>query len=246
MIRLLPCIIPIPKWRRAFRNLINKSKTEATARYKRLAAAIADPNGYGLLELMVHNAKIPKQHNHKLYEMQEGDICIDCGANVGLVSDIIIKLGGFCYAFEPALDAVSLLNRKYAGNKNIEIIPAAVSDKNGTATFNTNGGFNQGAHLVTDSAQSSCNAYQVKTVRLVSFIQELLNKHKNIFMIKIDIEGAEFDVLEDIIQSGVYKNIKYIFVETHEWWFKNLKPRLEHVKGLLADKHIENIYLDWV
>ncbi|GHT51661.1 hypothetical protein AGMMS49990_06420 [Endomicrobiia bacterium] len=62
---------------------------------------------------------------------------------------------------------------------------------------------------------------------------------------KLDIEGAEFDTLEDLISTGVYKHIKFIVCETHERFNKELGEKFKHLKQVIDEKRITNIYLDW-
>ncbi|GHT42554.1 hypothetical protein AGMMS49921_07980 [Endomicrobiia bacterium] len=52
-----------------------------------------DPDGVGMLKLMMKNANVPQKYENILYQIWKNDICIDCGANVGLISDIFLKLG---------------------------------------------------------------------------------------------------------------------------------------------------------
>jgi FkbM family methyltransferase len=60
---------------------------------------------------------------------------IDCGANVRLISDIFLKLGASCYAFEPARDCIKILKHKFHKNNKFKLVPAAVSNRNGEEKF---------------------------------------------------------------------------------------------------------------
>ena len=55
------------------------------------------------------------------------------------------------------------------------------------------------------------NFTQVKTIKL----SEYINNYNSIDILKMDIEGAEYDVLEELIDSGAIHKIKYIFYECH-------------------------------
>ena len=70
--------------------------------------------------------------------------------------------------------------------------------------------------------------------------------HKQIHLLKLDIEWAEFDVINDIIDEWIYENIKYIVVETHERFFKDWKTRIKNLQQKIKDNNIKNIYLDWI
>ena len=62
----------------------------------------------------------------------------------------------------------------------------------------------------------------------------------------MDIEGSEFETLEDIITSGVYQKIKYVFCETHARTLNDGDKMLQRLESLIRDSDITNIFLDWV
>ena len=174
-------------------------------------------------------------------------MCIDCGTNIGLISDIILKLGATCYAFEPSRDCIKILKHKFYKNNKFKLISSAVSNRNGEVTFIRTSLFDQGANIVNYyNDDTKIIKYTVKAIRLSDFIKDLLKTTKNVYLLKLDVEGAEFDVLEDLIKTGVYKQIKYIVCETHENFSKELEEKFEYVKQLIEENNIKNIYLDWV
>ncbi|MCA6069948.1 MAG: FkbM family methyltransferase [Endomicrobium sp.] len=128
-------------------------------------------------------------------------MCIDCGANVGLISDIFLKLGATCYAFEPSRDCIKILKHKFYKNNKFKLIPAAVSNRNGEVTLIRTSSFDQGANTVNYyNDDAKIIKYTIKAIRLSDFIKDLLKTTNNICLLKLDIEGAEFDVLEDLIK----------------------------------------------
>lgn len=65
-------------------------------------------------------------------------------------------------------------------------------------------------------------------------------------MIKLDIEGAEFDILNDLIDQKLYKKIEYIMVETHERFFNDGIQKINLLKEKIRKNNITNIFLDWI
>ena len=59
------------------------------------------------------------------------------------------------------------------------------------------------------------------------FVKGLVQKHGKINFIKLDIEGAEFEVLDSLIEQNLHENIEYLMVETHERIFDNPKAKIE-------------------
>ena len=56
----------------------------------------------------------------------------------------------------------------------------------------------------------------VPTVRLVDFIN-YLNPEDHSIILKLDVEGAEYAILEDMRQSNTFSKIKKLYIEFHEW-----------------------------
>jgi FkbM family methyltransferase len=137
------------------------------------------------------------------------DIVYDIGAHVGFYTLLASKLvgdRGKVYAFEPLPRNIFYLKKHISLNKlkNVEIIEAAVSDKEGEENF-----------LEGDSYTSkldSRGSFTVKTISLDNLI-----KNKKILppnVIKIDVEGAELKVLlgaKDIIEK--YKPVIFIALD---------------------------------
>lgn len=56
----------------------------------------------------------------------------------------------------------------------------------------------------------------VPTIRLVDFIN-YLNAEDHSIILKLDVEGAEYAILEDMRQSNTFSKIKKLYIEFHEW-----------------------------
>jgi len=87
------------------------------------------------------------------------------------------------------------------------------------------------------------SAIGVEVIDLVEFMQSL---SKKIDLIKIDIEGAEIQVLKKIIETRAYALFKTMYVETHETKIPGQKEELEKIKKELKRKEITNIKLNWI
>lgn len=235
---------------------LNGYKEENKQMMKMLADAISDPY-IGRLRLMLHNAGVPKHHEHIFYKARPGSICIDCGTNIGLVTDIFNHLGCLIYAFEPHADLYKFLQYKYKDKKNVTLYQKAILDQNGLIPFQTSTyehvnylGCSQGATVekITfygDKAFESL--YDVETVDLCEFIENTIVKDNlRVYILKIDIEGSEFQVLEKLIAKELYQHIDYIFCETHEQLVDNGMEKMNRLKNLISQKNIKNIYFDWI
>lgn len=135
-------------------------------------------------------------------------VIYDCGANIGMSCLYFKKLypNARIRAFEadPKLAEVLKKNLSKNGITDIEIIDKAVwIDENGIefSTEGADGGSIYGAG----------NRIEMESIRLKNYLE---NEDK-VDMLKIDIEGAEYDVLKDCEES--LENVQNIFVEYHSW-----------------------------
>jgi FkbM family methyltransferase len=216
---------------------------------KLISRSIIDPNGNGMLSLMMANAQVPNKYKFMFYEMVTGSIFIDGGMNEGIITDICLKFGAKIYGFEPNPFAAKFLKNKYRNNENVIVEPKAISNRDGKISFNFSDIFDQGGTKcdVMNKYKRQQNKFEVEEILFSNYVKSIVKQEqKDIYMCKLDIEGAEFEVLEDIIESGVYKNIKYIVCETHARFFGDGDERLKKIEKMITDKNITNIYLDWI
>lgn len=180
-----------------------------------------------------------------------GDIAIDCGACVGDVVDKLIEKNAIVYAFEPNPFSFEILEKKYQNNPDVVLINKGVWNKNDTLKLyqHTNSKDRQVdktlvcPSIIDTNPIVDLNHYtEIEVIDLTEFIVQL---NKRIKFLKIDIEGAEFDVIEKIINLDLYKEIDIIVVETHDWLIQELEPKAQLIKNLIKEKQIKNIDLDW-
>jgi FkbM family methyltransferase len=122
--------------------------------------------------------------------IKPGDVVFDVGANVGyytLLSSVLVGPEGKVFAFEPLPRNLALLRRHVEMNNltNVTVFAGAVSDRNGTAHFDA-GAIPEMAHL------SDRGEIEVRTFTLDSLLAEGVPTPA---VMKIDVEGAEIDVL---------------------------------------------------
>ena len=54
-----------------------------------------------------------------IFELEQGDYVIDCGANIGEVTNFFQQVGAKVYAFEPNKHAFEILSKRYHDNENV-------------------------------------------------------------------------------------------------------------------------------
>lgn len=155
-------------------------------------------------------------------DFKEGDIVIDIGANVGMVSILLAKKFPFLkiYSFEP-------LKENYDNFiKNIELnnIPKGVITaenkavtKDGRLITMSINSYNKGGSSTTDVI--SINSIMTKENSQVESItlEEIFNKYNinKLKLLKIDCEGSEYEILYNT-DTNLLKNIENLRGEFHE------------------------------
>ena len=127
------------------------------------------------------------------------------------------------YMFEPIPDAYKFLAKKY--DSVAKVYNKAIWTENTTKTFNvahTTIGFlpskQQASNIMhkhdVDSNVESWKEVEVETINFSKFLKNNFHYDDNIFM-KMDIEGAEYPVLDQLIDTGAYKYLTTVNIEFH-------------------------------
>ncbi|MBE1208097.1 FkbM family methyltransferase [Aminobacter carboxidus] len=176
-----------------------------------------------------------------------GGLFIDLGANVGDVTNRALGYGMRVIAFEPDPVARRVLTERFSGNDRVTIIPKAVGASARTAMFYqrpdiANVGKTQSSSLLETHEHASGSQLEVEVIDLVQFLRDL---REPVSVIKMDIEGAEVECLEVLFESGIYRNIGSMLVETHDRLFPHLSGRLDRIRDRIAAEQLSHISLDW-
>ncbi len=151
-----------------------------------------------------------------------GDLCIDLGANVGTFSLRMAATGADVISFEPDPGAYSVLKKATSEATNITLIHKAAGHRNDTLMLHRSGKWSAddpGANTESSSlvappeSGADANSVEVEVVDIIEFIENL---DREIRIIKMDIEGAEWEIMNRLIDHPVLSRIDCIFVETHE------------------------------
>ena len=149
---------------------------------------------------------------------EKGNTCVDIGANIGYTSMLMAeRVGseGSVTSFEPNPNLLTRLKFNlalYIASGNIQLNEFALSDQNGEAFLNIpdQSLHNDGTASVVLSANEKSVPIQLKT------LDDSINPHVNIDLLKIDVEGHELNVFKGAIQLLLAKRIKHIVFEENE------------------------------
>jgi FkbM family methyltransferase len=205
--------------------------------------------------------KIIKRRIRNLYErflyfklenkrLPTSAVVIDCGANIGKFTNVFAKKGVSVFAFEPNEYAFEVLKMKFQQMENVNLFQKAVwicEDKL-PLFLHVNSSddhvkWSTGSSLVSEKENVDNNKYKLTdTIDLSSFIKKL---ERRVSILKIDIEGAEIEVLNKLIDDKTYELCDEIYVETHPQ-IKGKRELLDQLIKRIRALDIKNIRLDWI
>jgi FkbM family methyltransferase len=189
--------------------------------------------------------------------LKPGDVVCDCGANVGKVTAVLAASGATVHAFEPDPHALEILRKRFADMPNVILHPVAVGDADGSVTFyrmTTHDAHpeksGQGSTIFADhrSRQKFEMAeILVKKIDFPSFVADLLTNGVNIPFIKLDVEGAELDILRKMLDHGLFDRVRLTVAETHEKQIPALADKFAALRADITARYPKSrVNLDWI
>ncbi len=184
----------------------------------------------------------PSMHEPEVSEFlykTKGKLFVDVGANLGRYEVLLSRNYERIIAIEPSLENISFLKRNVdnAKVKNVDFLHCAVADEDGVATLFY--GDHCAAHSLIEQVEIGHLAEGTEQVRTIS-LDTLLKKEDNIDLVKVDVEGAEWQVLEG--SKEVLPRIKQWMIELHDLEQKARMTKLLEDEGYvvlwLDNKHV--------
>jgi FkbM family methyltransferase len=122
------------------------------------------------------------------------DVFVDIGANIGFYTCLALSAGKYTIAVEPLRRNLDSLYANLAENgwRNVEVYPVGLASQPGLATLY---GEATGASLVSGWAGASPLLKRTIPLTTLDILMGERFCGKNLF-IKVDVEGAEFDLLQ--------------------------------------------------
>lgn len=182
--------------------------------------------------------------------LRPGDLAIDLGANVGLITERLAETGADVIAFEPDPHAFGLLSQRLAGRDNVTLVQAAAAAQAGSLPLRRHRDFatDPDRRTVSSTLVAGKRRMDGETaieVEVKDFVAWLHDLNRPVKLLKIDIEGSEVALLERLLRDPVVARIERIFVETHERAVLSLAARTRALKRLAARMDRPAINWDW-
>jgi FkbM family methyltransferase len=146
-------------------------------------------------------------------------LVVDIGANAGIFTEYMLRnqFAQRVVAVECDSTALKDLQKNFKNNSLVTIIPKAFSYSETPITFYE---FTKNPLVSTTLSPdqiknhgSGLTSDRTTTVETVT-LQQIINEHNTIDLLKIDIEGAEYDIILNA-DDTLFSNVNHMFIECH-------------------------------
>ncbi|MBP1928349.1 FkbM family methyltransferase [Methanolinea mesophila] len=132
------------------------------------------------------------------------------GEDASFDLEMIQRLGVTIHAFDPPPKSIQWVHEQHFPDSFI-VHEYGLADFDGVIKFNPPKNPNHVSHTILDRPETGNNAIIVDVKKLKTIMREL--EHQHVDILKMDIEGAEYQVIHDLIESKIIPT--QILVEFH-------------------------------
>jgi len=198
------------------RAVLRDGKHVLIARNQRFTFAIHDRMEITRVDMFVRSEG--ELMGRILGSIRPEDVVFDVGANIGMVSVVVAastrEMGVTVHAFEPNPETARRARRNADLNRcdNISVHNLALGRESGFAKLYTRSGGSRGTDSMIPSGESRARSLDVAVEQGDELVERL---EVSPAVIKIDVEGAEMDVLLGLKRLIGEGGVRELFVEVH-------------------------------
>jgi len=132
------------------------------------------------------------------------------GEDVSFDLALIERYGATVHAFDPTPKSIAWVGAQTLPEKFV-FHPWGIANHDGTARFHAPKDPSHVSHTLVEAGDNGTGTIEVPVYRLQTILSKL--GHTRLDVLKMDIEGAEYGVLDDVLKSGA--SIPQILIEFH-------------------------------
>ncbi len=159
------------------------------------------------------------------YRLDASSIVYDVGGFEGSFADVIRKrFDCTVYVFEPDPTSFSNLKRRFSADRKVILIEGGLAGSEGEAVL---------AQAGEASRVFEAGIAGGVSIRLISAPDFLhAHNHERIELMKINIEGAEYELMDSLVRSGLHLNVVNFLVQFHAFGNRYRSDYIALVKEL--------------
>jgi FkbM family methyltransferase len=176
------------------------------------------------------------------YPLTPDSIVIDCGGYEGNFAKIIAeKYGCRVHVYEPILEHAANILQRFENTplaNLIKVLHAGVGGTERKETFGVKG----------DQTGIACSGNRSEEVQIVAIDQVLglfAGMDRQVDLLKLNIEGMEYEVLEALLDQGLTHRFNNIQVQFHNH-IPRAEQRRDYIKNLMMMNHQITWDADWI
>jgi len=154
------------------------------------------------------------------FDLNGNSIFFDIGTNVGEELEVLLPTGAEVHSFEPHPVLAEFIRKRFENYNNLVFNECAAWIKNENKTFfykrnPSSDAFNDAGSTLIKSKTNISGKWS-SNVRCIDISEYVFNLKKQIDVMKIDVEGAEYHVIKHLIDTGAIEKISNLLFEDHQ------------------------------
>jgi FkbM family methyltransferase len=197
-------------------------------------------NGYRKDALEVAGAKAVDPSYFHRADLDASSTVVDVGAFQGEGSEDLFELYGCrIYSFEPCPTFFRDLEARFADNPRVTTVPVGLGAGDALLPMQVMGP----GSTVHGEADADVATVDVPIRDVAAALDEL--GLERVDLMEINIEGAEYDLLERLVETGWIDRVRYLLIQFHEW-YPHAHRRRRRIRRRLRATHDEVWNHPWI
>jgi FkbM family methyltransferase len=200
-------------------NLINNRRSKIEKNYPGSLGAFFKDGGNDLI--------------YKKLNLNPNSIVIDGGGFEGeFIDNVLINYGCKIESFEPLQKEFDELKKKYFSNERVEISNLAIFSETKKLYLNQ-----EGISSSIVNSNLGKNTIKINAIDIV----EIIKNRKNIDLLKLNVEGAEYEIMNRIIDTENLETFNSYLIQYHKSVKQSGKLR-DKIRNQLLNKNYKEIF----
>ena len=164
------------------------------------------------------------------YELDENSVVLDIGGYHGQwASDLFARYRCPIFIFEPVTSFADRIRDRYRRNDRIQVFPYGLGGSSRRVEMNL---ADDGSSIFGKSGKNE----SIDIVDVAEWMEKRLKSGSPIDLMKINIEGGEYELLDRLIETGLITRIRNIQVQFHQVSPHSLR-HMEKIQTAMMNSH---------